>query len=118
MKEIKLKSANFIYLIFGLISLGILVYIISTIINMLFNDKFKYEMIIFIIPLLFLSAISFVLLKAFYNRKEFSVYILEKKIIDYSILYNSYVEIESDKDWLFLIKKEDMEYFIDVVWRY
>lgn len=113
MKTIKVKSANYSYLIMGIFTSLIFIFGIVSII-LYSNQNILETIFILFLPTILIIIVSYILLNAYKNRKEINFYVIEKTgIINFNKLNEKYIQVKDDGKNLFFVEKKDYSYYCD-----
>lgn len=114
MEEIKVKSATMLYFMIGWMCVAVLLWGVGEVAIHLVRDGFQWEMLILVLPIGLLSLLAFTMLYAYFTRKEFVMYRLEKKgTIDFDTLQQAYIQIADIGSYLFFVKEVDYFSYLD-----
>jgi hypothetical protein len=106
---VKVKSATYLYLIFGFISILIISFGVVTMVKYLaINTEEIKPVILLIIPFGLLILMAYTFIKSYIGRKEFEIYIIYKTgIVDFDSMHRTYIQVGDEIHALYFVKKED-----------
>lgn len=115
--EIKrVKSANKLYLIMGILLIILTIALISAVIYSAKEDVKNLFMLAFPLPIVFFLTLGggMALIKAYKRLGEFNIYILKKEgVIDFDSLNKEYIQIGDEGDKLYFVEPEDYRAYTD-----